>query len=58
MHECFECGRRAVVWDNDFDYEDYCLDGNGIVHILHCMHCGAKIMYFCQDNDGNDEEGE
>ena len=48
----------SVVWDNDFDYEDYGIEGEGIVHVCHCMHCGAKIMYFCDANPSEDDEEE
>lgn len=46
MYECFHCGTRGVVWDTDFDFEDYCLEGEGIVHHLHCGNCGAEIDYY------------
>lgn len=46
MYECFHCGERAVIWDNDFTYEDYCLEGDGIVHACHCASCGADITYY------------
>ena len=45
MHECFNCGHKAVIWDNDFNFEDFCYEGHGIVHICHCTHCGAEIEY-------------
>lgn len=45
MYECFHCGQRAVIWDSDFDYEDYGYDGEGIVHACHCTNCGAEIEY-------------
>ena len=45
VYECFHCGERAVIWDNDFDIEDYGYEGEGIVHDLHCAHCGAQIQY-------------
>lgn len=45
MCECFHCGHKTVVWDSDFSYEDLCLEGDGIVHICHCSHCGAYIEY-------------
>ena len=38
MYECFHCGCRAVVWDADFDFEDFGYDGEGVV-------CGAEIEY-------------
>lgn len=45
MFECFHCCRKAVVWDADFDFSDFGLDGEGIVHMCHCTNCGAEIEY-------------
>ena len=50
MYECFHCGQRAVIWDNDFTFDDLGIedeDGTGIVHFCHCTNCGAKIEYYC-----------
>lgn len=44
-YQCFHCGENTVVWDADFNFEDYCLEGEGIVHICHCTNCGAGIQY-------------
>ena len=43
--ECFHCLSGGVVWDSDFGYEDYGYNGEGIVHVLHCTECGARIEY-------------
>jgi len=45
MYECFHCGHKAVVWQSDFSYEDMGYEGDGIVHICQCSHCGAEIEY-------------
>lgn len=45
MYECFHCGARAVIWDNDFSFEDVGREGEGIVHMCHCTNCGAEIEY-------------
>lgn len=45
MYECFHCGAKAVIWDGDFDYEDYGYEGAGIIHECHCTNCGAQITY-------------
>lgn len=45
MFECFHCCRKAVVWDADFDFSDFGLEGNGVVHVCHCTNCGAEIEY-------------
>lgn len=45
MYECFHCGERAVIRDNDFTFEDYGYEGEGIIHACHCCNCGAEITY-------------
>lgn len=45
MYECFHCGTKSVVWDSDFDFEDFGLEGSGRVHVCHCENCGARITY-------------
>ena len=56
MYECFHCGERAVIWGNDFDFEDYGLEGEGIIHELRCTNCGARITYFILLEDEDDTE--
>ena len=57
MYECFHCGCRSVIWDNDFMFEDMGYDGEGIVHLCHCTKCGAQIEYKIPlDNEDGDEE--
>lgn len=45
MYECFHCGEKAVIWDADFDTEDYGFEPGGIVNACHCTNCGAEILY-------------
>lgn len=45
MYEYFHCGHKSVIWDADFDFEDFGYDGKGIIHICHCENCGAEIEY-------------
>lgn len=56
MYECFHCGERAVVWDADFDFSDYGLDGEGVVHECHCQNCGAEITYYCKISKGTGDD--
>jgi len=46
---------RAVIWDSDLDYDfnGYGMEGNGIVHELHCTNCGAVITYLIDDESTN-----
>ena len=45
MYECFHCGCRMVIWDADYSFYDYGIDGDGIIHECHCEMCGARITY-------------
>ncbi len=55
MYECFHCGERAVIWDNDYSYEDVGVPGDGLVHFLHCTNCGAGIEYYINLEEDEDE---
>ena len=46
MYECFHCLTKGVVWDSDFSFEDYGMEGEGIIHVCHCANRGAEIEYF------------
>lgn len=35
LYECFHCGQQSVIWDSDFSFEDYCEEGEGIIHECH-----------------------
>lgn len=54
MFECFHCCKKAVIWDADFDSSDWGLEGNGVVHVCHCTHCGARIHVFSGERDQED----
>ena len=59
MYQCFHCLQNSVSWDCDYDFEDYGLEGEGIVQCCHCNNCGADIVYYVDFNkEGNDEEKE
>lgn len=55
MYECFHCCTKSVIWDADFDFDDYCLEGEGVVHCCHCSNCGARIEYFVRTDIPCDE---
>ena len=44
-YQCFHCGRYAVYWCGDFDFEDYGYEGKGIIHECQCYACGSEITY-------------
>ena len=53
MSECFHCGCKTVVWDNDSSFEDCGYEGDGIVQFFHCENCGAMIEYCIPLSDEN-----
>lgn len=55
MYECFHCGQKKVIWDGDFDFEDYGLEGSGIIHECYCENCGARITYEVPSESNHDE---
>ena len=55
-HQCFHCGANSVYWQNDFNFEDFGYEGEGIVQLCHCYNCGADIEYRVPlDPDPSDE---
>lgn len=40
--KCWFC-RGELIWNNDFSFEDYGLDGEGIVSVLTCSDCGGNM---------------
>lgn len=58
MYECFHCGEKAVIWDGDFDFDDYGYEGEGIIHCCHRTNCGAEIEYKIPIGSEEDERKE
>ena len=55
MH-CWFCGGQ-VYWSADFNFEDYGLEGEGVVAVLRCSECGADFEgYLRTDSEECDDE--
>lgn len=55
MYECFHCLDQSVIWDSDFTFADFGLDGDGIVQCCHCESCGAEIYYYIAIDEPKEE---
>jgi hypothetical protein len=44
-----------MIWGNDFSFEDYCMDGDGIVATLSCSKCPTTADFY-QRLDEDEEE--
>ena len=42
---CWHCNGE-VIWGGDHSYEDYGLDGEGIVSNLHCSKCNSEYLIY------------
>lgn len=42
---CWHC-KNELIWSNDFSYEDYGLEGEGIISVLHCSGCNAMVEVY------------
>lgn len=58
MYQCFHCGNNSVMWDCDYDFEDFGYEGEGIVQMLHCEKCNAEIEYRINFNEEKEKEEE
>lgn len=58
MFECFHCLQKAVVWDCDYDFDDFGYEGEGIVQCCHCANCGAEIEYRIRTDKAGDDDAE
>ena len=51
---CNQCG-SAMIWQNDWNFEDYGLDGEGLVATATCSNCGTFAEYYTETTIPLDE---
>lgn len=42
---CWHCSSE-LIWNSDFSYEDYGLEGEGIISVLSCGCCNAMVEVY------------
>tara|TARA_R110002020_G_scaffold423862_2_gene632993 strand:+ start:1390 stop:1551 length:162 start_codon:yes stop_codon:yes gene_type:complete len=50
--KCYHC-QNDVIWGGDHSFEDYGMDGNGIVTNLSCPKCEAEYLIYLGEKDGS-----
>ena len=50
MTNCWFCGTE-MIWQSDFNFEDYGYEGEGIVAVLHCPNCNAMAEFMSGEED-------
>jgi|TARA_Y100000401_G_scaffold10911_1_gene7470 DNA-directed RNA polymerase subunit RPC12/RpoP len=43
--KCWHC-KEELIWGGDHDYEDYDMEGDGIVTNLSCDNCGSFVLVY------------
>jgi hypothetical protein len=41
--KCPFCNEGELIWQSDFSFEDYSIDGDGIVQATGCTNCDVFI---------------
>lgn len=50
---CWFCGHE-MIWNSDFDFEDYGIEGEGFVTTLSCPNCKATAEFYSKiKEEGN-----
>lgn len=42
--DCPNCGCNKLIWQSDFDFEDYGYEGQGIVSNYECLECHTRMI--------------
>lgn len=48
--KCWHC-REELIWQGDFNFEDYGFDGEGVVTALSCSSCEAEVEVYLATGD-------
>ena len=50
MTNCYFCGHE-MIWGGDFSFEDFDIEGEGIITNLSCPNCGASAEFMTKVNE-------
>ena len=50
QNPCWFCGSE-MIWGSDFSYEDYGLEGDGVVATLTCSECDAYAEFYSKPEE-------
>ena len=51
--KCWFC-KEDLIWQNDFSFEDYGIETDGIVTVLYCPNCEAMWEGYLKFEEEND----
>lgn len=44
MFECPICGEKSLIWNSDFNAEDYGIESDGIVSVFTCSNEDCRVI--------------
>ena len=50
LMRCWHCS-TPMIWGADFSFEDYCMDGEGIVSNFTCPNCPAEAQVTLKESE-------
>lgn len=53
--KCWHC-QSDVIWGGDHSFEDYLLEGEGIVTNMSCSKCPANYLIYLGDEDDTSKQ--
>ena len=53
--KCWHC-QSDVIWGGDHSFEDYLLEGDGIVTNMSCSKCPANYLIYLGDEDDTSKQ--
>ena len=45
MTQCWNCGTE-MIWDRELSFEEYGIDGEGIITVFTCPNCNALAFFY------------
>lgn len=51
---CFLCNGK-IMWESDFMFEEFGIEGDGIVHVCKCAKCGAEYEVYVPTEEGDSD---
>ena len=51
---CWYCNGK-MIWQSDFNFEDYGREGEGIVTILTCSECEVRAEFSSKPEENSDD---
>lgn len=50
VNRCYMCGSE-VIWQSDFSFEDYGIEGEGLISNWYCSYCKSDIQIITREDE-------